>query len=99
MMRRLAILALPAVVLLVSGCYTWSVHEEKEDIRYAEYLEEGKGKPVGVGAFAHKTGLERNRWRRRKVFMAVSGSLFGLVPWPWDLRLVWSPPTPSRSAP
>ncbi|MHC4778638.1 MAG: hypothetical protein ACYTFG_08710, partial [Planctomycetota bacterium] len=92
MMKRLVTLALGATVLLASGCISWSTNTETEDIVYAEFLEEGEGKAVAVAAFAVDTGLERDRWGRRKVFMAVSGSLLGLVPYPWDLRLVWSPP-------
>ena len=91
-MTRIACgLLLVLLLLPCSGCITWSGGTDREEAEYPEFLREGKGSAVGVAAFSDETGLTRNRWGRRKVFMAVSGSLFGIVPWPWDLRLVWSP--------
>jgi hypothetical protein len=78
--------------LLGAGCITWPGGVDLEEPIYPEFIREGQGSTIGVAVFSDETGLTSNQWGRRKVFLAVSGSLLGLVAYPWDLRLLWSPP-------
>jgi hypothetical protein len=91
-MRLIAALALTA--LIAPGCFTLTSREVKE--RNSEFAsqfegEASKGKKIAVVALRVEKELKRDRWTRRKVAGAVEGLVLGLVPYPWDLRLAYSP--------
>ncbi|GEM_PF-3129639 len=92
MKPRITLLFFALVVIVSAGCVSWPTGRDEEKPAYLAFLERSDQATIGVAAFQNDLGLERDRWGRRRVFLAVSGSLFGLVPWPWDLRLIWSPP-------
>ncbi len=90
-MRLIAALALCAA--LAPGCFTLTsseVNDRQPDFAKLQG-EASKGKKVAVVALRVAKELKRDRWTRRKVAGAVEGLLLGLVPYPWDLRLTYSP--------
>lgn len=90
-MRLLAALAL--VAFFAPGCFTLAsseVNERQPDFAKLEG-DASKGKKVGVVVLKAEKELKRDRWTRRKVAGAVEGLLLGVIPYPWDLRLAYSP--------
>ena len=90
-MRLLATLALAGAC--VPGCLSFSVETNERDKGYDATWTAGKveGKKAAVAAFVPEKGLTRDQWWRRKVTAMIEGVLLGAIPFPWDLRLCYSP--------